>query len=221
MESKKVVGYWHYGVLLTYIAVILGIVGICFSAVGRHGEAVVCLLYSGLCDAFDGVVARTRRNRTDGDKSFGIQIDSLSDLIAFGVAPVMIGYSMGMDEWYYIMLFCVYVLFALIRLAFYNATEIERQSVEEGSRRYYEGMPVTQISLILPIFYYIATMFADMFVREMIMLFMYVVYAALMVIRFKLPKPHVKGLVIMIVLFLSTITAMFLVRWFVIGVHTI
>ncbi len=219
-ESKHIVGYWHYGVILTYMAVTLGIVGIVFSAMGRAGDAVVCLLFAGLCDAFDGVVARTRKNRSDGDKAFGIQIDSLSDLIAFGVCPVMIGFAMNMREWYYIILFCVYVLCAVIRLGFFNTLEGERQANTPEMRAHFEGLPVTMISLVLPIFYYIATMFERELVQQMIMLFMYVVYMALMVIRFKMPKPHVKGLVIMIVLFLSTIAAMFLVRWFVIGIHT-
>lgn len=220
-ESKHIVGFWHYGVILTYIAVTLGVMGICFSALGRPGDAVLCLWFSGLCDAFDGLVARTRRNRSDSDKAFGIQIDSLSDLIAFGVAPPLIGFAMGMKEWYYIMLFCVYALCALVRLAYYNVREEERALDPEAAnkRKYFEGMPVTQISLILPFVYYVATCFSQTWVQQMIMLILYVCYAAAMVIRFKLPKPSVKGLVIMIVIFFTLIVGSFLIRWFVFGVH--
>ena len=222
-ESKHIVGFWHYGVILTYLAVTLGVVGIIFSALGYTDAAVLCLLHSGLCDAFDGLVARTRRNRSERDKAFGIQIDSLSDLIAFGVAPVMIGVSMGMTEWYYIILFVVYALFALVRLAYYNVTEEERTlDPEAGNRQYFDGLPVTQISLILPVVYFIATMFnwfgQGELVQHMIMLALYVVYMCLMVLRIKLPKPHVKGLVIMIVLFLVAIAAMIAVRWTVLDV---
>ncbi|MDE7464108.1 MAG: CDP-alcohol phosphatidyltransferase family protein [Clostridiales bacterium] len=220
-ESKHVVGFWHYGVILTYIAVALGVVGIIFSALGYTDAAVLCLLHSGLCDAFDGLVARTRRNRSERDKAFGIQIDSLSDLIAFGVAPVMIGVSMGMQEWYYIILFVIYALCALVRLAYYNVTEEERTlDPEAGNRQYFDGLPVTQISLVLPVVYFIATMFVEYtIVPHMIMLALYVVYMILMVVRIKLPKPHVKGLVIMIVLFLVSIAAMIAVRWTVFDLH--
>lgn len=222
-ESKRIVGFWHYGVILTYIAVALGVMGIIFSAIGMTDAAVLCLLHSGLCDAFDGLVARTRRNRSDRDKAFGIQIDSLSDLIAFGVAPIMIGVSMGMTAWYYIILFVIYVLCALVRLAYYNVTEEERTlDPEAGRRQYFDGLPVTQISLVLPVVYFIATMFnwfgqAEL-VQHMIMLALYVVYMCLMVLRIKLPKPHVKGLVIMIVLFLLAIASMIAVRWIVCGI---
>lgn len=217
-ESKRIVGFWHYGVILTYLATALGVTGIIFSALGMTDAAVLCLLHSGLCDAFDGLVARTRRNRSERDKAFGIQIDSLSDLIAFGVAPVMIGVSIGMDEWYYIILFVAYALCALIRLAYYNVTEEERTlDPEAGNRQYFDGLPVTQISLVLPVVYFVATMFTgyNEIIPHMIMLALYAVYMVLMVVRIKLPKPHVKGLVIMIVLFLCAIAAMIAVRWVV------
>lgn len=45
------------------------------------------LLISGLCDAFDGMIARTKTDRTEQEKQYGIQIDSLSDLVALGVLP--------------------------------------------------------------------------------------------------------------------------------------
>jgi hypothetical protein len=43
---------------------------------------------------FDGKVARTKKDRTEQEKSFGIQIDSLSDLVSFGVLPAVIGFAM-------------------------------------------------------------------------------------------------------------------------------
>jgi len=87
--NKKLVGFYHYGVILTYLSVVAAIVGICFSVGGNKGArpdiGVICLLISGVCDAFDGAVAKTRKNRTREDRMFGERIDSLSDLIAFGV----------------------------------------------------------------------------------------------------------------------------------------
>ena len=130
-KQGKIIGYWHYGVVLTYISVIAAIVGMCFSAVQHTWIAVICLLVSGVCDAFDGTVARTRKNRTAEECMFGEQIDSLSDLIAFGVAPAMIGYGMGMDRWYYIPVFVIFILCALIRLAYFNVTEEMRRNSEQ------------------------------------------------------------------------------------------
>ena len=98
-ESKRFVGFWHYGVVLTYLSVVSAVIGICFSIGGNKRSlpevGVICLLLSGFCDGFDGAVAKTRKNRTKQDAMFGERIDSLSDLIAFGVAPVMIGFGIS------------------------------------------------------------------------------------------------------------------------------
>lgn len=86
-------GVFDYTVILTYLSLILGSVGILISLPG-YGHpyiGVFFLLLCGLCDTFDGKVARLKKNRTKYEKSFGVQIDSLSDLVAFGVLPACIG----------------------------------------------------------------------------------------------------------------------------------
>ena len=130
MKGKKILGQYHYGVILTYLSVIAAVVGICFSVVHHTWVGVICLLVSGVCDAFDGTVAKTRKNRTIEERMFGEQIDSLSDLIAFGVAPAMLGFGMGMDRWYYVPVFAFFVLCALIRLAHFNVSEELRRNEE-------------------------------------------------------------------------------------------
>ena len=58
--------------------------------------AVLCLALSGLCDMFDGKIARRKIDRTDDEKCFGIQIDSLCDMVCFGAFPILLAYSLGM-----------------------------------------------------------------------------------------------------------------------------
>ena len=84
-------GFYNYTVILTYLGAASGIYGI-ITCLSRQSPriGVLCLMLSGLCDMFDGTVARTRQ-RSDDEKRFGIQIDSLSDLICFGVLPAFIG----------------------------------------------------------------------------------------------------------------------------------
>ena len=87
-ERKKICGYYDYTVILTYIGIFIGFTGIVFIMEGKYREASICLMISGMCDMFDGTVASTKqRNRRE--KRFGIQIDSLSDLICFGVLPAL------------------------------------------------------------------------------------------------------------------------------------
>ncbi len=150
------IGYYNYTVILTYIGLISAVTGI-FLACGVGGTAhpeyaLVCLMISGLCDMFDGKIARTRK-RTEAEKKFGIQIDSLCDLVCFGVLPSVIGYSIGMKSWSDLPILIFFPLCAVIRLAYFNVSEEERQQSTSDVRKVYEGLPVTSVSLILPLLY--------------------------------------------------------------------
>jgi len=203
-KNKKIklpfVGFYHYGVILTYLSVVAAIVGICFSVGGNKEPqpeiGIICLLISGLCDSFDGAVARTRKNRIREDKMFGERIDSLSDLIAFGVAPAMIGFGMQINRWFFIPVFSLYILCALIRLAYFDVTEeIRMEDQNCGKRKFYEGLPVTNAAFIIPIFYLVATMFAFKSPGYTItMIAGYIIVSFLFISRFKVPKPNLKGI---------------------------
>lgn len=147
-------GFYNYTVILTYLSLISGCTGIMLSANGNTGGGVICLMLSGFFDLFDGKVAATRK-RSDDEKRFGIQIDSLSDLVCFGVLPAMIGYSLGMTEYYWYPLLAVFVLAALIRLAYFNVMEEKRQQETTEIRKNYNGMPVTTVAILIPILYFI------------------------------------------------------------------
>ena len=207
-ENKKVskchfVGFWHYGVILTYLSVASAIVGIYFSIGGNKEPlpwvGILCLFISGLCDSFDGAVARTRKNRSKEDLMFGERIDSLSDLVAFGVAPTTIAFGMGINRWFYIPVFIIFALCALIRLAYFDVTEeIRMQDPNCGKRKYYEGLPVTNAGFIIPFFYLIATMFENNNVCTGIMLGGYLLVAFLFIFKFRLPKISPKQILLML-----------------------
>lgn len=209
------VGFWHYGVILTYLSAVAGVVGILLCATVGPFWGVVCLFVSGICDAFDGIVAGTRKNRSAQDRKFGEQIDSLSDLVAFGVAPVAIGFFRGMDRWYFIIPLCIFTLCALVRLAYYNVTEEERITMGGGKRTSFEGLPVTNVAIGIPTFYIIATMFSRPLVTALILTAGYLLAAFLMVFRFRMPKAGPRGVVITIVIYTALVVALVLVRTYV------
>src|SRR5574344_1553992 len=91
------IGYYDYTVILTYLSVCSGITGMAFAFTHHPFLAIVCLMVSGLCDMFDGKVARTKK-RDQKRIQYGIQIDSLADIISFGVLPIIIGLSIGMTN---------------------------------------------------------------------------------------------------------------------------
>lgn len=144
-------GFYNYTVILTYAGMLTAFFGIAAACNGSERISLICLMIAGLCDMFDGAVARTRK-RTQEEKQFGIQIDSLSDLISFGVLPGMILYC-GNQDLGSLVIASLYVLCALIRLAFFNVREEERQEQTSESRTCYLGLPVTSSAIILPAAY--------------------------------------------------------------------
>ncbi len=139
-------GFYNYTVILTYLGMLFGFYGIGSAMDGDVSRALLCLMAAGFCDMFDGKVASTME-RTTQQKQFGIQIDSLADLICFGVLPGVIVYRIsGFGLW----LSGLYALCALIRLAWFNVDEQQRQEKTADSRTMYQGLPVTTAALIFP-----------------------------------------------------------------------
>lgn len=146
----RFIGFYDYTVILTYISLASAFVGMCLAHRGAFTGAILCLLLSGLCDAFDGTVARSKKNRTEDEKAFGIQLDSLCDVISFGVFPAYLCHCMGVRGPVGAVILIFYCICAVIRLAFFNVQEAKRQQTEDGSGKEYRGLPVTSISMILP-----------------------------------------------------------------------
>ena len=143
------IGYYNYTIILTYLGLMSGVLGIYNAIEGKTIISIICLMLSGFCDMFDGLVARTK-DRTDDEKRFGIQLDSLSDLICFGVLPTLIVYSsIGFNNPICMLIYIFYILSAYTRLAYFNVIEEKRQNVEKGARKEYEGLPVTIVALML------------------------------------------------------------------------
>lgn len=190
-------GYYNYTVILTYLSLGSAVSGI-FLALRCHPFlGVICLMFSGLCDAFDGKVARTRKQSTEEEKRFGIQIDSLCDLIAFGILPCVIGYAMGMRHIAFIPAFVLYVLAALVRLAYFNVAEEIRQQNTTEIRKFYSGLPVTSASLLIPLVYGLVHL-VDRSMWPVIFASALVIIAILFVCNFRLRKPGFRGIMLLV-----------------------
>ena len=185
------IGFYDYTVVLTYISLLSSISGIFCASSGHPRWALACLALSGLLDAFDGKVARTKKNRTAAEKSFGVQIDSLCDIVCFGVLPTIICFHLGMHNLVGMAVLCYYCLAGLIRLAWFNVLT-EQEPQEEGGTKYYQGMPITSIAVILPLFYAIGGWFPDLFPRLLHMVML--ATGTLFIIRFPFRKPTTKEL---------------------------
>lgn len=184
----KFIGFYDYTVILTYLSLVSSVSGIVLASQGRFTWAVVCLLFSGLCDGSDGTVARSKKNRTEDEKAFGIQIDSLCDVISFGLFPALLCFFMGVNGLVGTVIVCAYCLCAAIRLGFFNVMEGKRQQVEEGAAKYYRGMPVTTISLILPPLYFLSLLIKNPAVFPIVLHVLLALSAVLFVLDVRVKK---------------------------------
>lgn len=152
MEKKRLIGFYDYTVVLTYVGMVCGFAGIIATINQAFTDAVYFMMFAGYCDMFDGAIASTKV-RNPYEKHFGIQIDSLCDLISFGILPALFVYMISEKNVISGGVACLYVLCGLIRLAYYNVQEYERQKTTDQERETYLGIPITMSAVIIPLGY--------------------------------------------------------------------
>ena len=177
------IGKYNKSVILTYIGVCISIAGMALAFRGMLSAAMICFIFAGICDLFDGVIAR-KCKRTEEEKQFGVQIDSMADMISFVAFPVVIGLNTaGEIPWLTVPVMMLYSLCGIIRLAWFNMT-----ANSEGNRKYYDGLPVTYSALIFPLLWLL-----NGFVNEILFTVLwtaaYIVTAFLFVLNIKIRKP--------------------------------
>ena len=203
------IGFYDYTVVLTYIGFASGITGM-FCASTRHLRwAVFFLAFSGLCDMFDGKIARTKKNRTEDEKNFGIQIDSLCDIVCFGILPVLICFKLGMRHIYSMAILIFYALAGVIRLGYFNVLETKRQQVEEGANKYYHGLPITSMAIVLPLIFMLQVFISNAAFIVVLHISLLVV-GLLFIVDFRLKKPNNTALVFLVLIVAAAVVIVIL-----------
>lgn len=186
------IGFYDYTVIATYFATVLSVVGIFEAIEGNISLAVFWLGISAILDTIDGKIARTKKNRSKQEKNFGIQIDSLNDVVCFGVLPSVIAYCIYVQKvaanvpMWFIVVLCFFVLCGLIRLAYFNVIEEERSSAQGIVRTYYTGLPITASS---PLFIMMCIMISVLGHAQLIMTIFLLTVGFLFISPIKVSKP--------------------------------
>mgnify|MGYP001345023365 FL=1 len=136
--------------MFTLVGVCIGLTSIKFAFDERFGLAIICIIVAGLIDGLDGRIARLIK----GTSQVGKELDSLTDVISFGVAPAFIMYfwqlnTLGRVGW----LIClVYVICVALRLARFNVNSETQSSWKDN---FFEGVPSPAggILVLLPLIY--------------------------------------------------------------------
>lgn len=194
------IGFYDYTVIATYLASVLGLIGTYQAMDGHIMVSIFCLLVSGLLDTVDGRIARTKKSRTDSEKRFGIQIDSLNDMVCFGVLPTVIACRLweGTVPVWFTATLCFFALCGLIRLAYFNVTEEERQSAESGGRKYYLGLPITSSTLILPLLYLLTCLLPA--AKAVILTLGLLITGLLYILPIHIAKPGLRTVIILLLI---------------------
>ena len=137
--------------ILTLGGVCLGISSIKFSIDGNYSLAVNLILFAAVLDALDGRIARLIK----GTSEFGKELDSLTDFVSFGIAPVFVLYFWDLNKYgkfgWAITLF--YSVCCVLRLARFNLTKIEE--TQEWKNNFFEGIPSPAggLLILMPLIY--------------------------------------------------------------------
>ena len=151
--------------------IICGVLSIFFSIKNSFNLALIFLILAAVFDYLDGKVARLTKTSND----FGKQMDSLSDIVSFGVAPVIFAFSLGFTSIFNLIILIFFLACGVLRLARYNIMP---------SLNYFQGMPITTNAFIMPIFYYL-TKSPNI---NYLFIYIYLISGILMIMKFRFKK---------------------------------
>lgn len=157
--------------LCTGANLLLGVLAV--AAVYNHNFeiSVVFIILAAVMDRFDGLLAR----RFNTSSAFGRELDSLADLVSFGVAPSVLLYGKVIEVWPYAGLAC-FVFFTLC-----GAYRLARYNISAGATKYFQGVPITIGGAILAVIVILIPNLAVMLASS-------VIIALLMISTIRIPK---------------------------------
>lgn len=195
-------------VLLTYLGIIFAIIAmyfsftkIAFAEINYLRYSLVFLILSGICDMFDGKVARMCK-RTKEEKEFGIQLDSLADTINFLCLPVVVMLSLGMNSIFELIVYCIFILCGISRLGYFNV-----HASLDSPVKFYNGLPVTSTAIVYPVIGLLHGNIPDCTFQS-ILIGITILVSLLFVFKIKVPK--FKGIAYIIIPVLAIILTVLL-----------
>jgi CDP-diacylglycerol--serine O-phosphatidyltransferase len=137
--------------ILTLGGVCLGISSIKYSIDGNYSLAVTLILFAAILDALDGRIARLIK----GTSEFGKELDSLTDFVSFGIAPVFVLYFWDLNKYGKLgwAITLIYSVCCVLRLARFNLTKTEE--TQEWKNNFFEGIPSPAggLLILMPLIY--------------------------------------------------------------------
>jgi CDP-diacylglycerol--serine O-phosphatidyltransferase len=184
--KKYFIGQYRFCDLITMCGTLSAIIGIILSLYGYEVVPFILLFVCSIFDSIDGLFARKRKN-TEFESTYGVELDSLSDMISFGIFPIVLALNTVDYNLIYIIA-PIYGLCGLIRLAYFNTLNITKTS-EKG---YFRGVPITTIAFIYPLIYILHLINYDVYgIASIITL---IVLGILFISNIRVKKPDISKL---------------------------
>ena len=203
---------FNKSVIITYLGVVFGVISIyfafnkmAFADIPYLRYSLIFLILAGICDMFDGKVARMCK-RSEEEKEFGIQIDSLADTVNFLCVPIVIMLSLGMHSIIDVIVYILFILCGISRLGYFNIIADKNTPV-----RSYNGLPVTSTSIIYPIIGLLHGLINNN-TFNLIYIITTFITAILFILRIKVPKFKGKAYIIIPILAAILITLLLVYR---------
>ena len=137
--------------VITLTGLSFGLSSIRFALEADFNLAIVCILFAGICDVLDGLLARHLQSESD----LGAQLDSLSDFLSFGVAPGLLVYMSIFNQDSGIGAFAclVFIIFSCLRLALFNVRLEASKTTDGAPEHFFTGIPtpVGAVLILLPL----------------------------------------------------------------------
>lgn len=204
MNDKKQPGMLTYAKDLPNICSLLGLLsallGIYFAIIGNFPAAIIGVLWAVLFDWYDGIIARRLKNRTKEQGIFGAQLDSMIDIVSFGVLPAILLLSYGNYSFWFIPGAFVLVATSAIRLSYFNMYGLIDSKT-------YNGLALDNNVLILAFFFLFESFFETS-------IFSVVIYILLMLLSAfnlsSIPTPKFAGKwIYALVIYVLVLTSIF------------
>lgn len=178
------IGEFKLSNLMTYLGLMLSLTSIGLVLQDQLDLAMIAFILSGICDLFDGRFANSFQ-RTEAEKAFGLELDSLCDVINFAALPAVLIIKTIHFQWLSWPLTLIFCFSAITRLAYFN----RNAKSEDGRDPYFTGVPVTYSALVFPVFYVLCQLLnPTVFSKGLPLLAIFMAF--LFVWNIRIPKPN-------------------------------
>lgn len=198
-------GFYNLANFMTLLGLASSITAI-FAAIALDFKwAVLLFAFAGVCDCLDGKLARNRIDNSDTRKAvFGIMLDSLCDLVSFGITPCVIAYAFGNKTVVDLVIYLLFITCGCIRLAYYNT----RALCYDGKAKGFVGTPITTSVIFFPIIM-VFSMVVDPTVLGFVLRAFFIILGIAFVLKVKVKRLSAKALIVCALVCTIAIALMF------------